>query len=41
MTVLEQRYLERMPSILLDLVKELGKLTKEVAELKEELKNKR
>lgn len=38
-TVCEQHFYERMPSILLDLVKELSKLNKEVAELKEEIKN--
>lgn len=39
LSVLETRFMERMPSILLDLTKAVESLSKEVAELKEELKN--
>ena len=35
MTVLEQRFMERMPNILADLVDEIKKLRKEVAKLNE------
>ena len=38
MTVLEQRFMEVVPSTLRDLVKAVESLTKEVAELKEQLK---
>ena len=38
LSVLETRFMERMPSILLDLTKAVESLSKEVAELKEELK---
>lgn len=38
MTILEQRFLEVVPSTLRDLVKAVESLTKEVSELKEELK---
>ena len=38
MTVCEQRFYERVPSALVDLVDAVKKLTKEVAELKEEIK---
>ena len=37
-TVLETRFMERMPSILIDLTKAVENLSKEVVELKEELK---
>lgn len=39
MTVCEQRFYERVPSALNDLVDAVKKLTKEMAELKEEIKN--
>lgn len=38
MTVLEQRFMEVVPSTLRDLVKAVESLTQEVAELKEQLK---
>ena len=38
MTVLEQRFMEVVPSTLRDLVKAVESLTTEVAELKEQLK---
>lgn len=38
MTILEQRFMETMPNILSDLVDEVKKLRKEMAELKEQLK---
>lgn len=38
MTVLEQRFMEQMPRLLHDLLEEVEQLTKEIAELKEELK---
>lgn len=38
MTVCEQHFYERVPSALIDLVDAVKKLTKEVAELKEEIK---
>lgn len=38
MTVLEQRFMEQMPRLLHNLLEEVEKLTKEVAELKEQLK---
>lgn len=38
MTVLEQRFMEVVPTTLRDLVKAVESLTKEVAELKEQLK---
>ena len=38
MTVLEQRFMEVVPSALRDLTKAVENLTKEVAELKEQLK---
>ena len=38
MTVLEQRFMEAVPSALRDLAKAVENLTKEVAELKEQLK---
>lgn len=41
MTVLEQRFMERMPSLLLDVVEELKKLRKEVEELRTELAEKK
>lgn len=37
-TILETRFMERMPTILIDLTKAVENLSKEVAELKEELK---
>lgn len=37
MTVLEQRYMERMPNILSDLVDEIKMLRREVAALRYEL----
>ena len=40
LTVLETRYMETMPNILRDLTDEVKKLRKEVAELKEQLKDK-
>jgi hypothetical protein len=40
LTVLEQRYLERMPNILADLVEEVRNLREEVAELRKELDKK-
>ena len=40
MTVLEQQFMQRMPSLLLDLIEETKKLRKEIAALREELKNK-
>ena len=39
MTICEQHFYERVPSALIDLVDAVKKLTKEVAELKEEIKN--
>lgn len=41
MNVLEQRFMERMPSILIDLTKAVEELSKEIAELKEELKTRK
>lgn len=38
MTVLEQRFMEMVPSILRDLTKAVENLAKEVAELREQLK---
>ena len=38
MTVLEQRFMEIVPNTLRDLVKAVENLTKEVKELKEQLK---
>ena len=38
MTVLEQRFMEVVPNTLRDLVKAVENLTKEVKELKEQLK---
>lgn len=38
MTVLEQRFMEQMPRLLRDLLDQIEQLTKEVAELKEQLK---
>ena len=38
LTALETRFMERMPTILIDLTKAVESLSKEVAELKEELK---
>lgn len=38
MTILEQRFMEVVPSTLRDLVKAVESLTQEVAELKEQLK---
>ena len=40
MTVLEQQFMQRMPSLLLDHIEETKKLRKEIAALREELKNK-
>jgi hypothetical protein len=40
MTVLEQRFLERLPNILSDLVGEVKKLREEVAKLNAELNEK-
>ena len=40
MNVLEQRFMETMPSILRDLTEEVKKLRKEVAEINEKLKDK-
>ena len=40
MTVLEQRFMEIVPNTLRDLVKAVETLTKEVKELKEQLKKK-
>lgn len=40
MTVLEQRFLERLPNILCDLVGEVKKLREEVAKLNAELNKK-
>ena len=37
LTALETRFMERMPTILIDLTKAVESLSKEVAELKEEL----
>jgi len=41
MNALEQRFMERMPSILIDLAKAVEGLSREVAELKEELKTRK
>lgn len=38
MNALEQRFMERMPSILIDLTKAVEELSKEVAELKGQIK---
>lgn len=38
LTALETRFMERMPTILIDLTKAVESLSKEVNELKEELK---
>lgn len=38
MTVLEQRFMEQMPRLLHNLLEEVEQLTKEIAELKEQLK---
>lgn len=40
MTVLEQRFMERMPNILADLVDEVKKLREEVTKLRTELNEK-
>lgn len=40
LTVLETHYMEQMPRILRELTSAVEELTKEVAELKEQLKNK-
>lgn len=39
-TVLEQRFMERMPSILIDLVKQVETLNKQVEELNKKLESK-
>ncbi len=41
MNALEQKFMERVPSILIDLTKAVEELSKEVAELKEELKTRK
>ena len=38
LTALETRFMERVPTILIDLTKAVESLSKEVSELKEELK---
>ena len=39
MTVIEQRFMEQIPHLLRDIATELAELRKEIAGLKEELKN--
>ena len=40
MTALEQRFMERLPNILCDLVEEVKKLREEVAKLNEQINKK-
>lgn len=41
MTILEQRFMEQVPRLLHNLLEEVEQLTKEIAELREELKETR
>ena len=40
LTAVEQRFMERVPNLLVDLIKEMEKLRKEVSELNAKLDNK-